>query len=139
VDISIFSKILRSGELSDYTLEKGHFFNYEKLNDLIKKHCLPVVYEKPVKVIKHTLKTYKHTDEDKLIYKIRRDWFLKNNRIDIISLFVFGKFKQSNTVHHSAGRGKNLNNLDSFIATTPEGDKWAHANRKLAKEIGFII
>jgi len=72
------------------------------------------------------------------LYSIRREWFLKVNQIDLVSLFVFGKLIRSTHVHHSKGRGQNLNNIDTFIATTREGDEWVHKNLKKAKELGFI-
>jgi len=93
---------------------------------------------KKVKVKQDNPRPYKYTEEDKLIYHTRRDWFLKVNQIDIVALLVFGKFQKADKVHHSAYRGANLNKIETFIATTAEGDRWIHANQDKAKELGFL-
>ena len=71
-------------------------------------------------------------------YSDVRKKFLKENPIDVVGVFVFGKFQPSTIVHHSKSRGKNLTDTDTFIATTHEGDKWIHTHFNLAKELGFI-
>ena len=79
----------------------------------------------------------KRSLKEKKYKKLRRK-FLRENTIDLIFLFVFGKFQESTCIHHANGRGFWLNNIDYFIATSIEGDKWIHRNEELAKELGFI-
>jgi hypothetical protein len=79
---------------------------------------------------------------EKIKYSKVRKKFLEENEIDIVSLFVFGKFQSANIVHHSRGRrGFNLVDVNTFIATTHEGDRWIHkpSNKGKAKELGFLV
>lgn len=75
-----------------------------------------------------------------LLYAVARKRFLAKNQIDLVGLFVFGKFQLATHVHHSHGRGKYKCDESTFIATTFEGDRWIHnpSNRKLAISLGFL-
>lgn len=89
-----------------------------------------------VKRLEREIRNKKRLENKK--YKKLRYKFLKKNIIDLVFLFIFGKFEKSTHIHHSNGRGFWLNDINYFIATTREGDKWIHRNKKLAKELGFI-
>ncbi|WP_215239299.1 hypothetical protein [Dyadobacter helix] len=41
-------------------------------------------------------------------------------------------------VHHTKGRGKYLNDTDTWLAVSREGHIWIHENPKLSRERGFM-
>ena len=65
---------------------------------------------------------------------------MEKNEIDLVALFVFGKFRKADIIHHSKGRDRYKCDINTFIATTKEGDKWIHKpkNQKKAFELGFL-
>jgi hypothetical protein len=71
-------------------------------------------------------------------YQKKRIKFLTNNDIDVVSLLVLGRFVRAITVHHTKGRGPHYLDEESWIATTPPGDKWCHNHPELARELGFL-
>lgn len=137
--------IIRTGKLQDRDKDGNYFFNWDLINSAIlkpnlitiKKFLKPKIRSKIVSC-RPEKEGFKYSKEDKLIYSTRRQWFIKRNQIDLVFLFVFGKFTRATHVHHSKGRKENLNNIDYFIATTKQGDDWIHKNPEKAKELGFL-
>ncbi|MCI0540817.1 MAG: hypothetical protein L0Z50_36925, partial [Verrucomicrobiales bacterium] len=58
---------------------------------------------------------------------IRRE-FLAQNPFCAVALAVLGEKVKATIVHHKKGRRRYLLDPSTFIATTPEGDRWIHAN-----------
>lgn len=42
-------------------------------------------------------------------------------------------------IHHTAGRGKNLCNTDTFCAICPDCHRWLHAHGQKARELGLLV
>lgn len=44
---------------------------------------------------------------------------------------------RADQIHHTRGRGKNLNKVETWLAVSDPGHKWIEENPKLARERGF--
>ena len=72
-------------------------------------------------------------------YNEIRDDFLRQNQWCIVMERVFNKRHLATEVHHINGRiGKNLCDIESFLAVSREGHNWIHNNPAEAKKYGFI-
>lgn len=87
---------------------------------------------------KHRSRKPPPSDAEKEIYLKKRIMFLRDNPWCEVELKYRGRKVPSTHVHHRKGRGKYLCDETTFVATTAEGDKWIHANPKIATELGFL-
>jgi 5-methylcytosine-specific restriction endonuclease McrA len=63
---------------------------------------------------------------------VRREYFEKHPRCEICE-------NQASDIHHKKKRGKNLSNIDSFMAVCRLCHNRIHDNPAWAKEMGYLI
>jgi hypothetical protein len=74
--------------------------------------------------------------EVKLLYsKLRKIFLTKNPKCWVQEK---GCTKEATQVHHKAGRGRNTNKVDTFIATCHSCHTWIHAHPAEAREKGWL-
>lgn len=66
-------------------------------------------------------------------YSALRMWFLK----DCPPCPVTGR--KATEVHHKAGRGRNLLNVETWLGVTREGHVWIETHPEEAKRLGYSI
>jgi len=69
------------------------------------------------------------------VYRVNRDKFMSENPI-----CQYGNCKRdANDLHHVAGRGIELANVDNFMAVCRDHHTYIHLNPKESRSLGYLI
>jgi len=68
-------------------------------------------------------------------YRIERDEYMRTHP----NCEFEGCNKESNDLHHKAGRGEHLSNRGSFMSVCRKHHNWIHEHPKESRELGYLI
>lgn len=108
--------------------------NRKKLHEVQKSVGLP---KTPIKrQSKPIPKASKKRLAELKIYSVLRKDYLKDYPNCQAKLSVCKR--KAVDIHHTALRGKNLNNVDTWLSVCRECHNWIHVNSNLARELGLL-
>ena len=67
--------------------------------------------------------------------RLKKQWFAKNPLCKAKQACQSARTKD---VHHMAGRGKNLNNVDTWLPVCRACHDWIHANARKARDLNLL-
>lgn len=101
------------------------------------KDCVRTEYVKPTPTTKQIKKrSDKKVLEDKLYTIVRRKYMNENPNCQVNTALCTTVGIE---IHHTAGRGINTNNVDTFLTVCRECHNYIHANPKWARELKYLI